>query len=119
LAGDAKQASVNSDAQGVVERMIGEGAPFEAIEHYIDALPLPSEQLGALWLLAWAEATDPVTRRQVVSDALAGAGDPPRSKLAAAPSPAARAGASQRRLVFLRHDQDRSRAGAWRRRRTR
>jgi hypothetical protein len=110
---------VNSDAQAVVERMIGDGAPFEDIEQYIDALPLPSEQLGALWLLAWAEATDPVTRRRVVADALAGVSDPPRSQLAAAPTPAARVRAGQRRLVLLRHRRARSRAGGWQRRRTR
>ncbi len=82
---------MRSDAQGIVERMIGEGVPFEDIEQYIETLPLPSEQLSALWLLAWAEATDPVTRRRVVADALAAPKDPPRSQLAAAPSLAARA----------------------------
>jgi hypothetical protein len=58
-------------AQDTVERMISQGAPFEDIERYIETLSLPSGALGALWLLAWAEATDPLMRRQVVQEALA------------------------------------------------
>ena len=57
-----------------VNTMIANGTPFEYIEDYINALGLPSEQLGALWLLAWAEATDPATRQQVVAETLAFAG---------------------------------------------
>jgi hypothetical protein len=67
---------MNSDAQAAVETMIGDHAPFETIERYIDTLPLPNEHLSALWLLAWAEATDPLTRRQIVTDALANLNDP-------------------------------------------
>jgi hypothetical protein len=43
---------MTSGAQGAVERMIVEGIPFEDIERYIQSLALPSEQLGASWLLA-------------------------------------------------------------------
>jgi hypothetical protein len=51
--------------------MIDQGVRFDQIEDYINSLALPGEQLSALWLLAWAEATDPATRRQVVADTLA------------------------------------------------
>jgi hypothetical protein len=54
-----------------VDAMIRSGIPFEHIENYINGLKLPSEQLGALWLLAWAEATDRATRRRIVAQALA------------------------------------------------
>jgi hypothetical protein len=47
-----------TDAQRAVERMIGEGTPFEHIEQFIETLELPSHHLSALWLLAWAEATE-------------------------------------------------------------
>ena len=62
-----------------VNSMIGEGRSFVEIEDYINALLLPSEQLGALWLLAWTEATDPHTRRQLIADTIAGLrdADPP------------------------------------------
>jgi hypothetical protein len=39
--------------------MISEGAPFEHIEDDINTLALPSEELSALWLLAWVGATNP------------------------------------------------------------
>ena len=61
---------MTTGAQGTVERMIGKGSPFEDIEQYIDTLVLPETQLGALWLLAWAEAADPITRRRVVAETL-------------------------------------------------
>jgi hypothetical protein len=51
--------------------MIRNGIAFEHIEDYINGLTLPTEQLGALWLLAWAEATDRATRRRIVAQALA------------------------------------------------
>jgi hypothetical protein len=54
-----------------VNSMIGEGRSFVEIEDYINALTLPSEQLGALWLLAWTEATDPQTRSQLIADTIA------------------------------------------------
>jgi len=57
-----------------VDAMIGQGAPFNRIEAYIEALPLPHVQLSALWLLAWAEATDPATRRRIVTETLAYSG---------------------------------------------
>jgi hypothetical protein len=85
-------------AQGTIERMIGEGSPFEDIERYIDTLALPSEQLGALWLLAWAEATDPLTRRQVVAEALAGSDGLPGPPLDGTASVSARAPHEERRL---------------------
>ena len=53
--------------------MIDQGAAFDQIEDYINTLALPGEQLSALWLLAWAEAADPATRRQVVEVTLASA----------------------------------------------
>jgi hypothetical protein len=62
---------VLTDEHRAVETMIARGIRFEHIEDYINALSLPSEQLGALWLLAWAEATDRVTRRRIVAQALA------------------------------------------------
>ena len=76
---------MTTGAQGTLERMIGEGTPFEDIEQYIETLALPSEQLGALWLLAWAEATDPLTRRRVVAEALTVFEGLPESSLAVAP----------------------------------
>ena len=51
--------------------MIGQGAPFDRIEAYIETLPLPRLQLSALWLLAWAEATDAGTRRRIVAETIA------------------------------------------------
>jgi len=59
-----------TDEHHAVNRMIDSGASFDRIEEYIDTLVLPEAQLGALWLLAWAEATDPATRRQVVAETL-------------------------------------------------
>jgi hypothetical protein len=59
-----------TDEHHAVNTMIGEGALFDQIEDYIDTLALPQEQLSALWLLAWAEATDPATRRRVVAETL-------------------------------------------------
>jgi hypothetical protein len=59
-----------TDEHVAVNAMIADGVPFERIERYINALALPSEQLGALWLLAWAESTDAATRQQVVAEAL-------------------------------------------------
>jgi hypothetical protein len=115
----ARQWSVRFEAQATVERMIGDGVPFEDIERYIEGLQLPSEQLGALWLLAWAEATDPVTRRQIVADTLAGLKDPERSQLAAAPGPAARTRPDHRRRTFLSHRRTGSRGRGWQRRRSR
>jgi hypothetical protein len=53
-----------------VKAMIDRGESFGDIEDYINTLVLPSEQLSALWLLAWAEAADSATRRQVVTDTL-------------------------------------------------
>jgi hypothetical protein len=82
---------VTTGPQLTVEGLIGQGARFEDIEKYIQALPLPSEQLGALWLLAWAEATDPATRRRVVAELLAA----PRDRPAGARAPTA-PGASMR-----------------------
>jgi len=57
--------------QQAVNTMIVQGAGFDHIEDYIDSLQLPSEQLSALWLLAWAEATDPASRRRMVAEILA------------------------------------------------
>ncbi len=60
-----------TDEHHAVKTMIDRGAAFDRIEDYINTLTLPDEQLSALWLLAWAEATDPATRRQVVEETLA------------------------------------------------
>ncbi len=59
-----------TDEQRAVTSMIRHGRPFDEIEDYINALPLPSAHLGALWLLAWTEATDPQTRSRVVADTI-------------------------------------------------
>ena len=59
-----------TDEHHAVNTMIDQGAPFDRIEEYINGLALPEDQLGALWLLAWAEAADPATRRRVVAKAL-------------------------------------------------
>jgi hypothetical protein len=64
-----------TDEHRAVNSMIGEGRSFGEIEDYINALLLPSTQLGALWLLAWTEATDPRTRSQLVADTIAGLRD--------------------------------------------
>lgn len=54
-----------------VNSMIVEGRSFDEIEDYVNALPLPSAQLGALWLLAWTEATDSQTRSRLIADTIA------------------------------------------------
>ena len=59
-----------TDEHHTVNRMIDRGATFDRIEDYINTLTLPGEQLSALWLLAWAEAADPATRRQAVEETL-------------------------------------------------
>jgi hypothetical protein len=102
---------MTAGAHGTVERMIGAGTPFEDIEQYIETLALPSEQLAALWLLAWAEATDPLTRRRVVAEALAGSDGLSGSSLAAAPGASARASRDERRLVSIRPVRSHSKRG--------
>jgi hypothetical protein len=104
---------MTTGAQGTVERMISEGTPFEDIEQYIETLALPSEQLGALWLLAWAEATDPLTRRRVVAEALAGSDGLPGSSLAVAPRASAPAPHDERRLVSVQRVRSHSERGGW------
>ena len=59
-----------TDEHHAVNTLIDQGVAFDQIEDYIDTLALPGEQLSALWLLAWAEAADPATRRQVVEATL-------------------------------------------------
>jgi hypothetical protein len=73
-AGVLGPAATLSDEHGAVNSMIGEGRPFAEIEDYINALRLPSEQLGALWLLAWTEATDPLTRSQLIAETIVALG---------------------------------------------
>jgi hypothetical protein len=70
-AGHEKEARMLSDEHHAVNTMIDRGAAFDQIEDYINTLALPGQQLSALWLLAWAEATDPATRRRVVEETLA------------------------------------------------
>jgi hypothetical protein len=104
---------MTTGAQGTVERMIGEGTPFEDIEQYIETLALPSEQLGALWLLAWAEATDPLTRRRVVAEALTGSDGLPGSSLAVTPSAPVGAPHDEHRLVSIQRVRSHSELGGW------
>jgi hypothetical protein len=73
LLAEREEARMLSDEHHAVNMMINRGAAFDRIEDYINTLALPSEQLSALWLLAWAEAADPTTRQQVVADTLAAA----------------------------------------------
>ena len=68
-----EEARMLTDEHHAVNTMIDQGAAFDQIEDYINTLALPGEQLSALWLLAWAEAADPATRRQVVEVTLAAA----------------------------------------------
>jgi hypothetical protein len=57
-----------TDARYVVEAMVNIGARFDRVEEYIDALPLDGEHRDALWLLAWAQATNPATRARTDAD---------------------------------------------------
>jgi hypothetical protein len=66
-----------TDEQRAVNSMVREGRSFDEIEDYINALTLPSAHLGALWLLAWTEATDPQTRSQLVADTISALCDTP------------------------------------------
>jgi hypothetical protein len=59
-----------TDEQRAVHLMILKGQSFDEIEDYISALTLPSAHLGALWLLAWTETTDPQTRSRLVADTI-------------------------------------------------
>src|SRR5436309_14089811 len=52
-----------SHPQTDVKAMTARGAPLGQIENYIDSLPLPDEELSALWLLAWSETTNPALQR--------------------------------------------------------
>lgn len=109
--------SVTTGPQLTVERLIGRGARFEDIEEYIETLPLPSEQLGALWLLAWTEATDPATRRRIVADLLSEPRDrPDEARTATAPGASARSRLEQRRVAFPGHHRAGSKRLGWRRR---
>jgi hypothetical protein len=110
---------MTTGAQATVEVMIGEGKPFEDIEEYIATLALPSEQLGALWLLAWAEATDPVTRRRVVAEVLTGSDSLAGSRPAAAASASAGAAHDEHRLVPIRRRRSYLKRRDWQRRRAR
>jgi hypothetical protein len=110
---------MTTGAQGAIERMIDERTPFEDIEHYIETLALPSAQLGALWLLAWAEATDPITRRRVVAEVLTGSNGLPGSPLAAAPGALAPAPHDEHRLASIRRGRSYSKRGGSQRRGTR
>jgi len=107
---------MTTGAQGNVERMIDERTSFEEIEQYIATLALPSEQLGALWLLAWAEATDPVTRRRVVAETLIGSGGLPGSPPPAAASTSPPAARDERRLISRRRGRSYAKRGGWQRR---
>jgi hypothetical protein len=54
--------------QDVVETLIEDGAPFDVVEAYIDTVALPLEESSALWLLAWAQATNPAAHRHGLPD---------------------------------------------------
>jgi hypothetical protein len=62
---------MQSHTEHAVETLVAQSVPFDEIEQYIDGLPLDSDQRSALWLLAWAEATNPATRSRVMADTLA------------------------------------------------
>lgn len=94
--------AVTIEALQAVEALIAGGAAFEEIERYIDTFPLPSVHLSALWLLAWAEATDPIERRRVVTDALVGSTDRLDRPIATAPSPSAHSRGDQPQTVLRR-----------------
>lgn len=96
------RAPLTTRAQATVERMIADGSPFEDIEQYIETLALPSEALGALWLLAWAEATDLLTRRRVVAEVLAGPDGLPGPAPAVTPGASAGTSHERRRLESVR-----------------
>jgi hypothetical protein len=70
-AGVLEPTATLSDEHRAVNSMIDEGRSFVEIEDYINALRLPSSQLGALWLLAWTEATDPEERSQLIAETIA------------------------------------------------
>jgi hypothetical protein len=46
------------------------GAPFEAIESFIDSLSYDVEEQSALWLLAWSLRNPMAARRAVSGDTL-------------------------------------------------
>jgi hypothetical protein len=68
-----EEARMLTDEHHAVNTMIDRGVAFDQIEDYINTLALPGEQLSALWLLAWAEAADPATRRLAVEETLGSA----------------------------------------------
>jgi hypothetical protein len=51
--------------------LVAERVPLDEIEGYINELPLDHEHRSALWLLAWAHATNPATLGRVIADMLA------------------------------------------------
>jgi hypothetical protein len=58
------------EAQAQVEAMLGDGAPFEVVEDFVDSEHFPELQKAALWLLAWSNQ-DPRTQRRMAKEALA------------------------------------------------
>ena len=58
------------EAQTIVEQMLDDGTPFEAVEEFVEAEPVPPDQKAALWLLAWS-SQDPRTQRRIAKEALA------------------------------------------------
>jgi hypothetical protein len=59
-----------SPEQDAVNAMIDQGLPLDQVEDFIDMLALSREQQTALWLLAWAGATDPEYRQRFVAEIL-------------------------------------------------
>jgi hypothetical protein len=58
------------EAQATVEEMLDQGAAFEAVEQFVEAVPFSEVQKGALWLLAWS-LQDARTQRRLAKEALA------------------------------------------------
>jgi hypothetical protein len=51
--------------------LVAERVPLDEIERYINELPLDDEHRSALWLLAWAYATNPATLSRAIADTAA------------------------------------------------
>ena len=61
------QPVTGSDPESEVKAMIAGGIRIDQVEDYIEKLALDDERRSALWLLAWAQATNPAVRRGQVA----------------------------------------------------
>ncbi|HWE14305.1 MAG TPA: hypothetical protein VG365_12365 [Solirubrobacteraceae bacterium] len=59
--------SVTDDPETEVKAMIAGGIRIDQVEDYIDKLAMDDDRRSALWLLAWAQATNPAVRRGQVA----------------------------------------------------